>query len=329
MLARTTSSLRIDHVVEALSSHCVFDNSLPPALRVYPGETVLMHCIEATGGQYSPESKPEAVLSIDLSRLHTITGPVYVNGAEPGDVLRVEILEITTGDWGWTSVEPGFGILAGEFGSDYALIIWKVENGRASFRDGISIPVEPFCGIMGVAPREPGALLTIPPRAIGGNMDSKHLTAGAVVDFPVQVPGALFSLGDGHIAQGDGEVCGTAIEGDVSVAVRFSVVKGNPIASVRYTTPPRPPSEIDAQGYFVTTAAGGDLQALARDAVSDMVRLLTDTFEISRMDAYVVCSAAGNLKIAVPVLGPRHAGFVTFHVPRAIFAPELYREGAR
>lgn len=323
MVANKDWERKFDHVLKGPPYHCVFDNSIEPMAKVSPGETVLFHCLEATGGQYSRTSTAEAVKTMDMSRLHTITGPVYMVGAMPGDVLKVEILEFATGAWGWTSVEPGFGLLSDEF-DVYELKIWTIENGQASFRPGISIPSAPFCGVMGVAPKEPGPIITLPPRPFGGNMDSRHMTVGAEVHFPVLVPGALLSIGDGHFAQGDGEVCGTAIECDISIAVRLSLIRGNPISSVRYLTPPPKISPIDAQGAFVTTAAGQDLQQLAHDAVSDMVRLLSETFEISRMDAYVVCSAAGSLKISVPVLGSKHAGFVTFHVPKAVFAKELY-----
>ncbi|HVY21104.1 MAG TPA: acetamidase/formamidase family protein [Bauldia sp.] len=317
--------IKVDHVIDGPPYHSMWDNALPPVLEIDSGETVLFRCIEATGGQYSENSTAEDVRHIDLSRLHTITGPVFVRGATPADTLRVDILGIEPAKWGWTSVEPNFGILADRFGAEYALRIWHVDvQGIARFRPDVGVPIEPFCGIMGVAPREPGAIITIPPRAIGGNMDSKHLRAGATAYFPIQVPGALFSLGDGHLAQGDGEVCGTAIEASMAVTVRISIVKNRTIPAVRYETPAGV-SPIDSAGHFVTTAAGLDLHRLARDAVNGMVDLLTAEFDLSPMDAYVLCSVAGNLKIAVPVLGARHAGFVTFHMPRSIFAQTLRR----
>jgi acetamidase/formamidase len=322
----TTFNTKVDHVVGGGPYHCVWDNALRPVVTIDPRETVLLHCLEATGGQYSPHSTAADVKRIDLSRVHTLTGPVAVRGAMPGDTLAVEILAFQHEGWAWTSVEPGFGILASEFGDEYALKIWRVDRGAVSFRPGIRIPVEPFCGVMGVAPKEPGAVITIPPRACcGGNMDCKHLRPGATVFFPVHVPGGLFSVGDGHLAQGDGEVCGTAVEAPVSIAVRISLIKNQTIPTVRYETHAAALSPIDAAGHLVTTAAGQDLQQLAKTAVSEMVELLTSRFQLSRMDAYVICSAAGNLKIAVPVLGPRHAGFVTFHMPRSIFDPDLRR----
>ena len=319
-------SVPIDHVVGGPPYHSMWDNSLPPLLTIEPGETVLFNCIEAAGGQLTPESTLEEARQIDVKKIHTLTGPIAISGAMPGDTLAVEILGIKHESWAWTAVEPGFGLLADEFEGEATFKIWHVDDEDvASFMPGVRIPVEPFCGVMGVAPKEPGAIITIPPRDIGGNMDTKYLRPSTTVFFPVQVPSALFSAGDGHLAQGDGEICGTALEGPVSPVLKFWVIKTETISAVRYETKSSPTSLIDAAGHFVTTAAGLDLQQLAHDAVSDMVKLLTAKFELTRMDAYVICSAAGSLKMAVPVLGPRHAGFVTFHMPRSIFADELCR----
>ena len=126
-------------------------------------------------------------------------------GAEPGDVLKVEIQEFAHEGWGWTCIYPGFGLLPDDFGNYMGLFIWKVgKDGRAELKPGIRIPIEPFMGIMGVAPKEDGAHSTMPPRRTGGNLDIRHLCKGSVAYFPVDVPGALFSVGDGHLAQGDG-----------------------------------------------------------------------------------------------------------------------------
>src|SRR5690606_35170056 len=140
-------------------------------------------------------------------------GPVYVNGAEPGDVLEVEIRELQHHGWGYTGVWPGKGLLAEDFGDEYALQHWYVgDDGRVGFKPNIRIPIEPFIGFLGNAPAEAGAFNTMMPRPTGGNMDIRHLTVGSSVFLPVAVPGALFSTGDCHLGQGDGEVCLTAME---------------------------------------------------------------------------------------------------------------------
>jgi acetamidase/formamidase len=172
---------------------------------------------------------------------------------------------------------------------------------------------------VGVAPAEPGAHSTIPARDVGGNMDCRHLTTGAIAYFPVEVPGALLSLGDGHLGQGDGEVCGTALETPLTVTLRLSLVRGMGIDRVRYETSRSSTRVLDSQGYYGTTAVGPELPELVHRVVSDMVRLLVELHDVTRMEAYMLCSVAGDLKVAVPRLGGDHAAVVTFQVPRLVF----------
>jgi len=318
--------LNVDHVVSGGPYHCVFDNSLKPRVRVHPGQVVRIDCIEAAGGQLTPASTLENANSIDGSKVHTISGPIYIEGAEPGDTLVIDILDIRHHGWAWTHVLNGFGSLAERFCGQTDFRIWHVDDGNfASVLQGVKVPVEPFCGVMGVAPKESGPIITIPPRAIGGNMDCKHLRPGTRVYFPVCVPGALFSIGDGHLAQGDGEVCGTALEGPVDVIVRLDLIKNKPIKAVWFESFEAQDAPIESQGNFVTTSTGQDLQQLTTDVVSAMVDLLIEKFTLEPMEAYIICSAAGNLKISVPVLGPRHAGMVTFHMPKSIFSKSIER----
>src|SRR5213076_2765178 len=162
--------------------------------------------LDASCGQITAESTLADLLALDFSRVDQVAGPIAVSGAMRGDTLEVELLEIVPADWGWTAAIPGFGLLADEF-PDAALRITRLVDGAAQFLPGVRIPLAPFCGELGVAPIGP-ARSTIPPTETGGNMDTRHLTAGTRLWLPVQVPGALFSLGDGHAAQGDGEVCG-------------------------------------------------------------------------------------------------------------------------
>lgn len=297
-----------------------FDNSIEPALTVSPGDTVVFQCREAYDGQFTRESTLDTLKALDWDRLHAITGPVAIEGAKPGDILKAEILEYEHEGWGYTSISPGFGLLADDFGDHFALHMWDVgDDGRAGLTPSVRVPVEPFCGVMGVAPAAAGVQPTLPPTRLGGNQDNRHACAGTTVYFPIEVPGALFSIGDGHLAQGDGEVCGIAIEAPLTVTVRLSVVTGRSIESVQCETNGRTTARAEGMGYYVTTAAGPDLAEGARNAVRWMIDHLEAMHGLTRSEAYMLCSAAGDLKIAVPVLAPGHASNVTFHMPKSVF----------
>jgi acetamidase/formamidase len=300
--------------------HFRFDNSLPPALTVESGDTVVFECLEGYGGKLTERSTVETIKELPFDAVHCLTGPVSVAGAEPGDVLEVEILQIEHDLWAWTGVFAGIGALADELGDTWALHHWYVgDDGRAELKPGIRVPVEPFCGVMGVALKEPGEHLTMPPRRVGGNLDTRHLCRGSRLYLPVEVPGALFSAGDGHLAQGDGEVCGTALETNLTVTLRFRVHKDRSIRAPQFETAGPTTSKTDGMGYFSTSAPGDDLDAGVTDAVHDMVELLGERHGLSTVEAYILCSAAGDLRISVPKLGPTHASLVTFNMPKSVF----------
>jgi acetamidase/formamidase len=304
----------------AEAHHFRFDNSLPPALTVEAGDTVVFECLEAYGGEITAESTVETIKELPFDAVHCLTGPVAVAGAEPGDVLEVEILEIEHDTWAWTGVFAGIGALAHELGDTWALHHWFVgDDGRAEFKPGIRVPVEPFCGVMGVALNEPGEHLTMTPRRVGGNLDTRHLCTGSRLYLPVEVPGALFSVGDGHLAQGDGEVCGTALETNLTVTLRFRVRRGRSIRAPQFETDRPTTSRTDGMGYFSTSAPADDLDVGVTNAVHDMVELLGERHGLSTIEAYILCSAAGDLRISVPKLGPTHASLVTFNMPKSIF----------
>lgn len=316
------------HNLAADPPHFKLDNSLEPRLTVASGDVVVVECYDGTDGQLTPEGTAETLAGVDWGRIHALTGPIAVEGSEPGDVLAVEILDFENPGWGWTGVFPGFGLLADDFGDEYGYAIWRTgDDGRAAFLPGVRVPVEEFLGIMTVAPAEPGQHATMPPRPEGGNLDVRHLVKGSTAYFPVRVPGALLSLGDGHLAQGDGEICGTAIEAPLNVTVRLSVVKGRSINSVEAHTPRPTTSRSDGMGHYVTTGTGPDLHENARKAVRHMIDYLEAERGLSRMDAYIVCSCAGDLKIAVPAMGPGHEANVSFHLPYGIFVDD--NAGAR
>jgi acetamidase/formamidase len=305
------------HHLDDTQPHAFWDNSHPPRVRIQSGDTVVFETLEASANQVTPQSSHEAVAHLDFGVIHPLTGPVSVEGAEPGDGLGVEIISLKHKGWGWNAVIPGFGLLGDDFPNAY-LHHYKLTGNRCIFRDDIVIPYEPFCGVMGVGPKEPGRLTTIPPRANAGNIDIRHLTPGTRVLFPVLVPGALFSCADCHSAQGDGEVNGTGIETPMTVTLRFHLMKGANIPELRFITPPgRKLTVADEGGYFVTTAHGPDLFKDAQQAVRYMIDHLSSEYHMTREQAYCLCGAAVDLKISEIVDAPNW--IVSAYLPLSIF----------
>jgi acetamidase/formamidase len=296
-----------EHVLERGRVHYKWDNSLEPALEVDPGDVVHFETEEVTDGQITPGSPASTLTGLDFDRLYPLAGPVYVRGAEPGDVLEVEMLSLRPLEWGWTGIIPGLGLLSEDFAEPY-IRHFDLSNGEyAELRHDIRIPLQPFCGTMGVATDEPGSHAVLPPTKGAGNIDTRHLNVGARLYLPVFVPGALFSAGDCHAAQGDGEVCVTGIECPMAFSLRFQVRKGRSLPPWRYqfVTPPgslQPRS--DAKGYFVHTALGPDLMTNAKNAVRGVIDWLVREKDLSREDAYVLCSLAVDLKISQIVDAP-------------------------
>jgi acetamidase/formamidase len=292
-----------DHRVAATDAtvHHDWDADRDPVLSVDPGDVVRFECLDATGGELAPGATVEDVRSRD-SPGHAMTGPVAVDGAEPGDGLGVELLSVETGDWGVTYAyreEREAGFLP-EAAPDGAIHHWELDGDVATFEEGVEVPIEPFPGNLGLAPADPGALSTTPPRAVGGNLDLRHLVAGSRLELPVEVPGGLFSVGDGHAAQGDGEVCVTAIECPTTVDVRFERLEDSP-ATPRFETPG---GGAWREGPAIgTTGIGPDAEAAARDALSAMLdRLERRGFD--RVRAYLLCSVAADLQLSQVVNDP-------------------------
>ena len=320
------------------SGHNRWHPDLEPIARVGPGEEVTFETRDGLGGALTQASTVEDVLKIDLGVPHPLTGPVYVESAEPGDVLEVELVSFEPPDFGVTCVLPGFGLLADVFTEPF-LVKWAIEGGRARSTDlpGVAIPEAMFPGVLGVAPSHElmaethrrenelkarggavadqaeyasvpasaaAGLRTIPPRETGGNLDIRQLVAGSRAYLPVQVPGALFSIGDLHYAQGDGETCGVAIEVAGAVTVRFGLQK-SPAWRPRfpaYETPARPERRSFATTGIPVTPDGRneslDLTLAARAAVLEMVDYLGATRGLTREQAYVLVSVAVDLRLS-------------------------------
>ncbi len=297
--------------------HLAWDNSIEPVARIDSGGTVEFDLLDAAGGQIGPDSTVETIRTLDFGRVDQVNGPVYVEGAAPGDTLQVEFLDLQPANWGWTALIPGFGLLADLF-PEPALRIWRLADGWAEFAPGIRIPLEPFCGEVGLAPGASGALSTIPPYRHGGNMDTRHLTKGATLYLPVEAEGALFSMGDGHAAQGDGEVCGTAIETPMRATVRLTVRKGLSIPQPQFLTAGPLAPRTNTAPYYATDGIAPDLLEAARLAVLHMIEHLERTYGLSRPDAYMLCSVAVDLKICEVVDAPNW--LIGAFLPQSIFA---------
>src|SRR4051812_32310663 len=307
------------HRLSSEQIHYGWDNSIEPALTVRPGDTIEFETVDASGGQLTKDSTAADVARVDFARVNPVTGPVFVDGAEPGDALKVTILRFQPSGWGWTGNIPGFGLLADRF-SQPALHVWEYDPGTmdpAVFKPGGRVPLQPFPGEIGCAPGEPGHHSAVPPRRVGGNMDTRDIVEGAEVYLPVEVPGALFSLGDTHAAQGDGEVCGTAIESPMRVTARFDLVKQANLRFPRVTLYGPVTRHLDGKGYEVTTGIGPDLMQGARDAVSGMIDLLTAQHGMRPSEAYMLCSVCADLRISEIVDRPNWV--VSLYMPRIVF----------
>lgn len=296
--------------------HLAWDRSIEPIATIPSGGIVEFDALDASCGQITSGSTVEDLANLDFTRVDQVNGPIGVEGAEPGDTLEIQLLDFSPADWGWTASIPGFGLLADDF-PDPALRITRLADGRAAFLPGVSIPLAPFCGELGVAPREDGAFSTIPPTAHGGNMDTRHLTAGTRVFLPVGTPGARFSLGDGHAAQGDGEVCGTAIETPMRATIRLTVRKDLQVTAPEFLTPGPLAAATNIGPYYATDGVGPDLHAAAQEAVQRMIDYLGREHGIGPVDAYLLCSVGCDLKISEVVDAPNWV--VTAYCPLSIF----------
>ena len=309
---------RCDHTLHRTIHHHGWNNANPPAIRIAPGQTVEFDTIDASGGQIGPVSGVEAVRKLDFALVNPVTGPVYIDGAEPGDAIRVKILGFKPSGWGWTANIPGFGLLTDQF-PDPALHLWSYATtsmGPAAFGPGGRVPLKPFPGTIGLAPAAHGTHSIVPPRRVGGNLDVRDISEGVELWLPVEVAGGLFSVGDMHAAQGDGEICGTAIESPMSVAISFDLEKRANLKYPRFRTPGPVTRHLDAKGYDATMGIGPDLMTAAREAVSQMVDLIARRTGMAAVDAYMLCSVAGDLRISEIVDQPNWV--VGFYFPRVV-----------
>jgi len=304
-----------EHFLDGSVTQPFWDNSVTPRLEIDPGDTVTFDCPEPCG-QVTPEWTHDDLAKIDFAPIHALVGSVFVKGANPGDSLEVEVLNMKHKGWGWSGHLAGFGLLADDF--DFAYIHhWELKGDECHFGEkDIVLPFQPFCGTMGVAPAEPGRLDTIPPRQNGGNIDIRDLGPGSKLWLPVLAEGALFACGDCHSSQGDGESCGTGIESPMEVTLRLNVRKDFPVKELQFETT-SPLTKLDSKGFHATTAHGPDLFENAKNAIRYMIQWLVDTHGLNSSQAYILCSEAVDLKISEIVDAPNF--IVSAYMPLGIF----------
>ena len=291
-----------EHVLSAEPTHSRWNRALPPRLRIAPGDTLHLECQDASGAQVHPGMTVDGFLAIDRGRIHALTGPIFVQGADPGDVLQIDVLEVAHKGWGWSSVIAGLGFLKERFAEPY-LFHWQLDGAVSKSLAPAIVPLRPFCGVMGVAPAEDGDFRTRPPGIFGGNMDVRELCGGATLYLPVLSPGALFSAGDAHAAQGDGEVCINGIECPTDVTLCFHLHKQRPLAGplIESAASRRPEAGEDA---WIVVESGTDAIAAARAGTSRMIDLLAERWGFSDVHAYLLCSVAMHLRLSQVVNEP-------------------------
>ncbi len=306
-------TLAPDFVIDRGQEHYAFSRAIPPVLRVPDGAVIEAHTKEASDGLVVPGMTVEAYRQVTFPENfgHPLAGPVYVEGAEPGDILEVTLHQIKLEDWGWTDTDPHWAYLGDELGELHLKTYSFDEDALyARFSDNIVIPLRPFAGVMGVAPDTDEMLSTIPPRANGGNMDDPDIVEGTTVYFPVFVEGALFSIGDTHAAQGHGEVSGTAIEAPMQITYEVNVLR-----DWRRITEP----QYETDDFYAVTAFAVTLDEAAKKATRFMIDYLVDVHGLERHEANILCSVAADLKIAEVV---DQNVLVSMHIAKSLFVKD-------
>jgi acetamidase/formamidase len=292
--------------------HYAWDNSIEPVAELASGDRIEVDLRDASGGQITADSTAVDIPGLDFSRVNPVTGPIRLVGAQPGDAVVVRVLELDVDSWGWTAVIPGFGLLADDF-PEPELVHSHPADGWVELGFGPRLPSVPMIGTMGLALPEPGAHSLLPPSRFGGNMDIRHLTAGATVRLPVGVPGALLSLGDTHATMGDGEVCGTGVETAARAVLQLDLLPG---AAPSFPILETSAATQRAGAAVATTGIGPDLMTAARDATRSMIDEVTRRTSLTPPQAYLLASLAADLVISEIVDAPNWV--VSLHLPLAV-----------
>lgn len=307
----------MQHTLDKSTTYNAWDNAYEPRIEIDSGDTILIEMIDASDGQVQPGMTVEAFEKIDFTRIHGLTGPVAIKGAQPGDTLKIEVLEYHHKGWAWQSIHPEKCFLPEDFDNFY-LHHWTLNGATTTSMPGITLALDPFCGIIGLQREEPGSFVTRPPGSFGGNMDVKHLTAGSVLYLPVATPGAGLCAGDAHATQGDGEVSINGLEAPMDVKLRISIEKEISVdAPYLITNPNLAPLAYAGSRYHSFICSGPDLTQNAKNAVRRGIDYIMQRAGLSAEQAFLVCSAALDLKISQVVNAPHFT--VSSYLPEAIF----------
>ncbi|HWT23223.1 MAG TPA: acetamidase/formamidase family protein [Solirubrobacteraceae bacterium] len=299
--------------------HYAWDAGNEPVLTIDSGDTVVVETRDVSDDQIGPDSDASVIANLDWNRVYPLAGPIAVAGAAPGDTLAIEILDLHTKGWGWTAILPGLGLLTEDFPDPYLRTFDLTLGDVAYMREDVAIPLEPFLGTMGVCPAGAAKQPVMPPGVFGGNLDTRQLVAGTTLYLPVQVEGALFSCGDAHGAQGDGEVCVTGLEAPMFASLRFRLERGRTLAGPQYRAAGPLTRRVDHGSWYATTGVGGDLYAAAQDAVRAMIDHLATHHDLAPEDAYLLASLVVDLRISEIVDAGQYV--VSALLPEAVFAP--------
>jgi acetamidase/formamidase len=281
------------HKIGLETFHYKWNRLHKPVLSIKDGDTVTFEINDVGTWQITKDTKPEDLNHLDNSKFYPLAGPVYVEGAKPGDALVVETVDVKVADFGWSAIIPGLGVLE-EFKKPF-LHKWDLKNKKyATFKHGINIPIRPFCGVLGVALPEKGSFEVMPPGKHGGNLDIRHLTAGSRIKIPVWVEGALFSAGDVHAAMGDGEVCVCAIECAGEATLRLKIERNSKLRWPQYSTDGDKKAK---NGYYAATGIAPDLMTAAKESIRNMLDYLSKSYDLTREEAYILCSVAADVRV--------------------------------
>jgi acetamidase/formamidase len=282
---------RLDPALDTVTD--VFNPGRPAVLTMDPGDTLVAHTLDASGyveRQRTPGEKRPTL--IPAARGHCLAGPIAVRGAEPGMMLAVRLVSLRPDAWGWTAAAMADNTLnrrLGVAGGPPAWLLWELDPDKGTARNhlGLTTDLAPFLGVVGTTPAAPGEHSTIPPRATGGNIDCRELVAGSTLYLPVEVPGALLCIGDGHGAQGDGEVCGTAVECGMTTELEVGLATDRPVASAHAVTPTG----------RITFGFSPDLNEASAQALDAMLGWIQVLYGVDKATALALASPVVDLRV--------------------------------
>jgi len=306
------------HQLDAAVRTDRWDNTTPARITVAPGDTVQLEMADASGFQVQPDWATDDFRNkFDSAKVHALTGPIAIDGAEPGDQLVVHIEDFQHQGWAWTSLIPGLGLLADDFPNAH-LFIWQLEADKTHSFPGVTLELNPFAGIIGVQRAESGEFRTRAPGPFGGNMDVRHLTAGTTLYLPVQTLGANLLAGDCHAAQGDGEVCINGMEAPMTGQFRFELIKQTPLSSpYAKTQGPLVSRHYDKAPWHLFIESADDPREACKAVVRRAIDFIQGRVGGSPEMAYTLCSVVLDLKVSQLVNVPTTT--ITGYLPEAIF----------